>query len=265
VTDPGGAQRPGIDLDRVRAAVGARWPRIDVVAETASTNADLIADTQAPERSVLVAEYQVAGRGRLDRVWVSPPRTGLTFSLVLRPTVPVATWGWLPLLAGIALHEAVEQVTGVPTALKWPNDLLAGTPPRKTAGVLAQSSGTAIVIGIGLNVSTTADELPIDAATSLALAGAASTDRSALLAAVLARVDEHYRRWSHAGGDAQASGLTVAYLDACATIGQQVAVTGIDSTVLRGVAVGLDPIGRLRVSVDGAEHLVGAGDVTHLR
>jgi BirA family biotin operon repressor/biotin-[acetyl-CoA-carboxylase] ligase len=263
--DPSGEQRPGVDVGRVRAAVGARWPRVEVLAETASTNADLIADEQAPDHCVLVAEYQVAGRGRLDRVWVSPPRAGLTFSLLLRPTAPLATWGWLPLLAGVAVQEAVAELAGLRTALKWPNDLLAGSPPRKAAGILAQATGAAVVIGIGLNVSTTAEELPIDAATSLALAGGTCTDRSALLIAVLSRIEDHYRRWSQAGGDAEASGLAAAYRSACATLGQQVAVTGTDATVLRGTAVGIDPFGRLRVTVDGAEILVGAGDVQHLR
>jgi BirA family biotin operon repressor/biotin-[acetyl-CoA-carboxylase] ligase len=224
-----------------------------------------MADVQAPHGSVLVAEYQVAGRGRLDRAWVSPPRAGLTFSLLLRPAEPVATWGWLPLLAGVALREAVAEVAGLPSALKWPNDLLLGSPPRKAAGILAQAGGGAVVVGIGLNVSSTAAELPIDAATSLALAGGASTDRTALLIAVLARIDEHYLRWSRHSGDAEASGLAAAYRGACATLGQQVEVNALDSSVLRGVAVGVDSLGRLRVAAGGAETLVAAGDVRHLR
>ena len=86
---------------------------------------------------MLVAEHQHAGRGRLDRSWTSPPRAGLTFSIVLRPTVPIRTWGWLPLLAGVALDEAVAAATGVPVALKWPNDLLhgpSGTQARRHPG-----------------------------------------------------------------------------------------------------------------------------------
>ncbi len=89
--------RPPIDADALRAALGERWPRTEVVAEAESTNADLLADEHAPDRAVLVAEHQRSGRGRLDRSWTSPPRAGLTFSVVLRPAAPVRTWGWLPL------------------------------------------------------------------------------------------------------------------------------------------------------------------------
>ena len=87
---------------------------------------------------MLVAEHQVAGRGRLDRVWTSPPRAGLTVSLLLRPDVPAARRGWLPLLTGVALAEAVGEVTGVRASLKWPNDLLA-VDGRKLAGILAET------------------------------------------------------------------------------------------------------------------------------
>ena len=88
--------------------------------------------------TVLVAEHQVAGRGRLDRVWTSPPRAGLTVSFLLRPDVPAARRGWLPLLTGVALAESVGEVTGVRASLKWPNDLLA-VDGRKLAGILAES------------------------------------------------------------------------------------------------------------------------------
>src|SRR5689334_25409181 len=108
----------------------------------------------APEGAVLVAEHQATGRGRLDRTWVSPPRAGLTVSFLLRPDVPAARRGWLPLLTGVALAEAVGEVTGVRASLKWPNDLLA-VDGRKLAGILAESTGTAVVVGVGLNVNTT--------------------------------------------------------------------------------------------------------------
>ena len=97
-------ERLPLDVSRLQDALGSRWARVAVVEETASTNADLLADASAPDRSLLAAEHQVAGRGRFDRRWESPARAGLTFSVLVRPTVPVATWGWLPLLAGLALH-----------------------------------------------------------------------------------------------------------------------------------------------------------------
>jgi BirA family biotin operon repressor/biotin-[acetyl-CoA-carboxylase] ligase len=257
-------ERPGLDIDTVRSAVGRRWARIDVVAETESTNADLLAASGAPDRSVLAAEYQSGGRGRLDRSWVSPPRAGLTFSVLLRPEPPIVTWGWLPLLAGVALYEAVGGA-GAQTVLKWPNDLLCRTDECKLAGILAQTTGEAVVLGIGLNVSATADELPADAATSLARCGAATLDRTALLSAVLLRLDARVAQWADVGGDAEACGLAAAYRSACATVGRPVAVTTTGGTTLTGTALGLDAAGRLQVSTSDGVQTVGAGDVQHLR
>lgn len=259
-----------LDVDLLRSALGGRWERITVVAETASTNADLRSDASAPDRSVLVAENQVAGRGRLDRSWSSPPGAGLTFSVLLRPRVALVRWGWLPLLAGVALHEAVGSVSGLHVVVKWPNDLLIGTGPDpssfgKVAGILAQTSGDAVVIGIGINVSTARDELPVVSATSLSLCGAPALDRGELLAAILDRLDARYDQWADAGGDAEACGLAKAYRHACATVGQVVAVTGTDGSVARGTAVAVDPSGRLQVEVDGVMRAIGAGDVEHVR
>jgi BirA family biotin operon repressor/biotin-[acetyl-CoA-carboxylase] ligase len=238
---------------------------VDVVDETASTNADLLADETAPDRSVLAAEHQVAGRGRFDRQWNSPPRAGLTFSVLLRPEVPLAHWGWLPLLAGLALHEAVTDTTGVPTSLKWPNDLLAHPGGGKLAGILAQTSGEAVVIGMGLNVDTTADELPVDTATSLFLAGDERVDRSELLIAILRRLDTRVGQWTDCGGDAAACGLAAAYRAACSTIGRPVRVTLTDEAAVMGEAVDIDDIGRLVVRTVTGMRTVGAGDVEHLR
>jgi BirA family transcriptional regulator, biotin operon repressor / biotin---[acetyl-CoA-carboxylase] ligase len=262
-----------IDADALRAAVGDRWSSVTVIAETQSTNADLLADESAPDRSVLVAENQVAGRGRLARSWVSPPGAGLTFSALLRPDVPQLHWGWLPLLAGVAVHEAVGAVSGVEVALKWPNDVLAGTGPDparfgKVAGILAQTSGEAVVIGIGVNVSTARAELPVETATSLALCGAPGVDRGVLLAAILTRLDARYSQWADVDGDVEACGVAAAYRAACATIGQVVAVVGTDGDVVRGTAVEVDAVGRLVVADDsdaGAPRAIGAGDVEHVR
>lgn len=263
--------RPALDVARLRSLLGARWARVDVVEETASTNADLLAAaagpvaTAAADRTALVAEHQVAGRGRFDRTWSSPPRAGLTFSVLLRPDVPVAQWGWLPLLAGLALHEAVTGHTGVPTSLKWPNDLLAHPGGGKLAGILAQSSGEVVVVGIGLNVDTTAAELPVPTATSLALAGAQDIDRTALLAAILGRLDSRVAQWSDFRGDAAACGLAAAYRAACSTVGRPVRVALSDGESVEGDAMDIDESGRLLVRTADGEQRVGAGDVEHLR
>ena len=258
-------QRRALDLARLRTALDARWSRIDVVDETASTNADLLADSTAADRTALAAEHQLAGRGRFDRTWTSPPRAGLTFSALLRPTVPIQHWGWLPLLAGVALHEAVTETTALPTSLKWPNDLLADCDGRKLAGLLAQTSGPAVVVGIGINVDTTAAELPVDTATSLVLAGAEEVDRTDLLIAILNRLDARYAQWSDYLGDAVACGLAADYRDACATIGRPVRVTTADGSTTEGEASGVDELGRLVRHTAGGECVIGAGDVEHVR
>src|SRR5579864_1386161 len=149
---PGQAAGPGrraLDEDALRKAVvrpGSLWRDLAVTGVTGSTNADLLARAAdgAPEGTVLAAEEQRAGRGRMGRAWVSPPRGALTFSVLLRPgAVPPARLGWLPLLTGVAVTSAVREVTAVDARLKWPNDVLVRA--AKLAGILAEASGGAVV------------------------------------------------------------------------------------------------------------------------
>ncbi len=253
-----------LDATALQAGLEPPWTRLTVVEETASTNADLLADAdQTPDGTVLVAEFQSAGRGRLDRTWTSPARSGLTLSALVRPGTPMSTWGWLPLLAGVAVRDTVA-ATDIDAWLKWPNDVLVGREQRKAGGILVQTSGEAAVIGIGLNVTTTAEELPVPTATSLALEGGA-VDRSALLATLLIELGRQYVRWRDSGGDAWACGLATDYHDRCATLDQYVSVSAPDGSSFRGVATGIDAEGRLRVTADGVEHVVASGDVEHVR
>ena len=254
------------------------YTAVEVVPRTGSTNADLLAAarTGAAAGYVLVAEEQTAGRGRLDRKWQSEPGAALTFSVLVRPTgVPSARRGWLPLLAGVAVATALRAVTGVEVSLKWPNDVLAGpgsaprqggTSAAKLAGILAEQAGDAVILGVGLNVSATRDELPSGQATSLWLAGAAGLDRQAILVAVLREIERWYLCWSHGPppGDPDASGLRAAYLEACSTIGRDVRVELPGGSVLAGRAGGVDAVGRLLVRAGGV-HAVSAGDVVHVR
>jgi BirA family biotin operon repressor/biotin-[acetyl-CoA-carboxylase] ligase len=256
--------RNPLRLEALRAALlreGGLWTGLEVLAETGSTNTDLAAAARAgaPEGAVLVAEHQRAGRGRIGRGWISPPRAGLTVSVLLRPPVPPARWGWLPLLAGVALVEAVELGAA---ALKWPNDLLVGE--RKCAGILVDAVGEAAVVGIGLNVTHTADELP-DGATSLALAGARTTDREPLLRAVLDRIEHWYGAWRAAGGDPDRCGLRDAYRERCATVGRAVRVALPGGAELTGEAESIDREGRLLVRTAGGSRAVAAGDIVHVR
>ena len=142
------AVRTPLDAAALRAAVvrpDGLWRIVEVAGVTGSTNADLLARAAdgEPEGAVLAAEQQSAGRGRLGRTWVAPPRAAVTFSVLLRPAaVPRARLGWLPLLAGVAVADAVRVVAAVGAQLKWPNDVLAG--PRNT---LAGGSGPAAAGG----------------------------------------------------------------------------------------------------------------------
>ena len=241
------------DLDRPplraraldRALSGDGW-RVEVLAETDSTNAVVAERARAGEPAglVVVAESQTAGRGRLDRGWVSPPRAGLTFSVLLHPEPPLLAWQ--SLLGGVAVARAVREVAEVDAVLKWPNDVLVDG--KKLCGLLAEVpvSG-AVVLGIGLNVTTRADELPHDGATSLRLVGAATVDREPLLKAML----RHLARPAGPGD----------YRALCSTIGRRVRLELPGGATVEGIADDVDTGGRL--IVDGTAY--AAGDVVHLR
>ena len=232
-------------------------------ATTGSTNEDLseAARVGAPEGTVHATEHQTAGRGRLDREWEAPPGSGLTLSVLLRPTeVDDARWTWIPLLAGVAVAKAVSEVdSSLDVRLKWPNDVEVDG--RKLAGILVERvetpDGPAAVVGIGLNVAMTRDQLPVPHATSLAIEGVdaqVGTVRELLLRAI----GRWYAMWR---SEATNTTLRNAYLDWSGTVGQDVVVTMSDGSTIEGAATDIDEFGRLVV---GGQP-VGAGDVTHVR
>ena len=263
-----------ITRDIVRA--GSLWREVRVVTETGSTNADVLAMARkgAREGVVLAAEAQTTGRGRLGRRWTSPPGAGLTFSVLLQPYgVPAALLGWLPLLAGAAVAAAVPAVAAVEPSLKWPNDVLVGE--AKLAGILAERSGSAVVVGIGVNVTQDRAELPPGATAlllELAPAGEAPPGaaglRTRLLTAVLGALSSRYLAWrdQFSPGDADACGLRQEYSGLCATLGREVTVTLPGGKGgIAGTAQGVDWAGRLEVSTAQGVVPVSAGDVVHLR
>ncbi|WP_213814381.1 biotin--[acetyl-CoA-carboxylase] ligase [Glaciihabitans sp. dw_435] len=252
-------------------------------------------DTDEPHFSVVVTTSQTAGRGRLGRVWVAPPGKTLAASVLLRPRLadgsplPLEHFGWLPLIAGLAMTRAVRRVLAeaseidvalpvdgeaIPDApvvgLKWPNDVQIDG--FKVSGLLAEllPSGDSVIIGSGLNLTMTADELPVPTATSLLLAGArgaSSTMGDDALAYYLTELRTLTTRFVTFDGDADASGIRTAISDECTTLGQPVRVELPGGDFLVGTATGLDSTGRLEVreSQDGPVTSVAAGDVTHLR
>jgi BirA family biotin operon repressor/biotin-[acetyl-CoA-carboxylase] ligase len=258
--------RPPLSVARLNHALAAGpvWREVKVLVSTESTNAEVAraARDGAAQGLVVLAEEQTAGRGRLDRAWTSPPRASVLVSVLLRPRVAVAAWPLIPLLAGLAVVEAVLAVGQVEAALKWPNDVLVDE--RKIGGILVERVDDAVVVGIGLNVSTRAGELAVDTATSLAIAGGA-TDREIIAKELLRALERRYLAWEDTAG--AASSVLPSYRERCETIGAQVELALPGGDVVRGLATAIDDGGRLVVRDDatGAERAWLVGDVTHVR
>ncbi|GAA4656618.1 biotin--[acetyl-CoA-carboxylase] ligase [Arthrobacter cryoconiti] len=303
------------------------YQRVDVVDEIGSTNAELANSAASqpenfPDRSVLMANSQVAGKGRLDRVWEVPAGTAMISSVLLRPSECAAQigapqfassgYGWLSVIAGVALCQAVTEESGVLAVLKWPNDVLVEG--RKLSGILAQMvpvqrvpkqtasapevptqtgqrpseqtqsaqtlservpsapmQGPAVVVGAGVNISQTREQLPVDRATSLLLEGGTQLDRNQLLPAYLNRFARLYRGFVSVGGDAWrpvAGGESIHGLASglMSTLGTSVRAELPGGVMLYGTAAGLNLRGELEIhGDDGSVHVVSAGDVVHLR
>ncbi len=254
--------RPPLDLARL---VGIPRYGVEVRAALGSSNAELAARARAgaPEGAVIVAEHQTAGRGRLARTWETPDRAALTMSVLLRPRLEAGDWPWLPILTGVCVARALRSL-GVEAELKWPNDVLLGR--RKVAGLLAERvetpTGPAAVLGMGINVSQTTTELPLEGATSLLAAGH-PVDRTDLLLGVLGEIATAYDDLVAVGGQER---LRAAYSALCDTLGRDVRVELPDGRTLLGRATGIAAGGGLVVAgAGGQETTVGAGDVVHVR
>lgn len=263
-------QRSPLNPAALRASlIGPDGPvrQLDVVEETGSTNADLLARHAAGEDitgTVLLAEHQSAGRGRNGRSWSAPPRSQIALSMgVDAAGVPPSAWGWLPLLTGVALVDAVRQATGIEAGVKWPNDVLVGT--GKLAGILAEVAAPdpVIVVGLGLNVTLTADEAPDPRATSLLLLGASTLDRDTLVKGVLEQLVIRVRRWQSAPGPDPA--LIEDYCARSLTLGARVRAILPGEHEIIGTATQVDELGRLLIDTDTDVVTVSAGDITHLR
>ncbi len=264
-----------LDPERVESLMVGRstWPRPTIVASTGSTNDDLeaLARAGAPEGTCVAADEQMSGRGRLDRTWVSPPGAGLWTSVLVRPgDAPADRVTWLPLVAGVAVSDALHDASAVRAELKWPNDLVViaaacggSEGPRKLGGILstlvpdAGGEGSAVILGIGINVDMSGRDLPVKQATSVLLEGG-NLDRSALLAALLISLEQRLAQWRAADDSVERD-----YRTRCATIGRLVDVELPNGDRVRGVVSGIDDDGHLVVS-DGEEtSRITAGDVVH--
>lgn len=250
-----------MDYPLSRSAV----PDLRVVESSASTNSDLLAlaaDPAVASFTALLTLNQTAGRGRLDRSWVAPAGTAVALSVLVRDALASPLASWLPLLAGLTLAEALDDVAPGRVAVKWPNDLLIEG--RKVCGILIEVApgGRDVVIGSGLNVAQSAEQLPVETATSLALAGIELDPGQ--LDTVLASYLTRLRNELEAPGPV--SRVRDRVVARCATVGLRVRVALADGSDLVGVATGIDESGRLEVQSDGGGAVtVAVGDVTHVR
>jgi BirA family transcriptional regulator, biotin operon repressor / biotin---[acetyl-CoA-carboxylase] ligase len=233
--------------------------------QTGSTNKDLLArSNELPEFYVLATDFQSAGRGRMERTWVANPGSSVMASVLLRPGVAGQGFiSWIPLITALAIRNTLKS-QGLEAKVKWPNDVLIEN--KKVSGILSEASQdlAVVVVGFGLNVSQSESDLPVETATSLALAGSKSLDRDLLLSEIITELRNIYGQLA-SGGDVSSSGLRESMIEASATIGQKVRVEFPDGSNLIGEAIDLDQQGRLLVKTATATHTVSAGDVLHLR
>lgn len=241
----------------------APWRRLEAVTSTPSTQEAVVASAGSDSGVVVVAAEQTSGRGRLDRTWTSPPSAGLWFSALLRTKRPVADVGVVPLLSAVAIARTLNQDCGLTSSVKWPNDVLVND--AKIAGVLVQLvNSDSLVIGVGINTFMTHEQRPIATATSLAMEGVVGFDHPQLLMSLLGHLGELVGPIEAEGS--WPSDVLDEYRALSSTVGREVAVHLPSGQTLSGLAVDLDPHGRLEVQgADGVVVTVGAGDVVHVR
>ena len=267
---------PPLSIEAVRARLTTRiiGANLSVHDEVDSTNRLLtdLAHRGAPDGTVVVAESQTAGRGRMGRHWVSPPGLNLYVSILLTRPQVTAALTWIPLLAAVAVVRAIRDLTQLAARLKWPNDVLVvrNGNGRKLAGILVEAIGGSpagtrlVVVGIGVNVNMPLAAFPQDLrsiATSLLIETGRSVERAHLLASLLAELEVLYDQLCDQGPE----GIAAAYRESCDTIGRRVRIELMGSAPVEGTAEEIAPDGALRLrGADGKMLEIRAGDVVHL-
>jgi BirA family biotin operon repressor/biotin-[acetyl-CoA-carboxylase] ligase len=181
--------------DALKPLLRGRFGHVYRYAESTDSTQRMLAEDES-EGAIAVAEAQTEGRGRLGRAWEAPPGTSVLVSVLLLPAVEAPRLPELSLVAGGAVAQAIADVTGLEPAIKFPNDILVRS--RKVAGILAESSEGRVVLGIGVNVNQTLEQLPTGAKTeptSLRLELGGPVSRARLLAAILQQLERAYDAW----------------------------------------------------------------------
>lgn len=274
---------PPLSLDAIQRslATASLGRRIELRDQIGSTNREAVSLAQAgvEHGTVVLADSQSEGRGRLSRLWFSPPGVNLYCSIVIRKVIPadsLSEWlSWLPLTAASAAAEAIETVAATSVAVKWPNDLLITG--RKVGGILCESgtntrSGPFQVIGIGLNINGERSDFPDElreTATTIRHEAGSFIDRNRLLAQLLYELEGCLDEYTQRGFER----LAVAYGRRCSTIGKTVKATLADGKELVGLAEAIGKDGSLtlvqRAMSDEEQVLkvqqLRAADIVHLR
>jgi BirA family transcriptional regulator, biotin operon repressor / biotin---[acetyl-CoA-carboxylase] ligase len=251
----------GFDIEQVKSRLAAgelTWSlRYEPVCSSTQDLARAAAAEGVDQGLVVITDEQHAGRGRLGRAWLAPPGTALLFSVVLRP--PVDLIALLPLMAGVVIAGGIESATGARTDLKWPNDVLLSD--RKLAGILLEHpAGSAVILGVGVNVSQSVDQLP-PGATSLLVDLGRAVDRESLLAAILNDLGNDYERADREGVD----WIVPAWRSRSGMLGRPVRVNR-EGAITQGIAEDIAPDGGLVVRLaDGQRLSVVAGEVEQVR
>ena len=245
--------RASLDEGAISAQLSSNYWRVREVDEVGSTQ-DELKNELVSNGDCVVAEFQSAGRGRLDRKFDSAPSVALLFSFFIKPGRK-SQWGWIPLIAGMSVAQTLNEATDSRIfETKWPNDVLGAT--GKVAGILCERFGEGIIVGIGINVSTQVDELPVETASSVFIETGIELNRNEVLASLLANFAVIFERWE-SGDD-----LIAKYRALSATIGEQVRVFLPNSASIEGVAIGVNAEGELILE---SGDLINVGDVVHLR
>ena len=222
--------------------------------DAVTSTQDLLKYELVSSGECVVAEFQSAGRGRLERTFESIPNVALLFSFFIKPARSTQ-WGWIPLVAGISVAQTLNEETETNSfKTKWPNDVI--TPSGKVCGVLCERYGAGIIVGVGVNVSTEPDELPVTTASSIFIETGLELDRNTLLAAILNNFAKLFMQW-----DSEAD-LKPRYRALSQTIGLEVSVLLPDGGSIEGLAIGVDDEGRLILE---SGDLISVGDIIHLR